>query len=116
MRGDYITKELIQLIKENPDLPVVSMVSGNIVADDSYAYWLGSFARCDIDEYMIDDWYGDGCVRFKSDDEEDTIIEGIAEYKYGDCTDDDNWKRAKEFLKTLWKKAIIVYIEAPNEY
>ena len=109
-----MTEELLKLIKENPDLPDVPMVHGEVVADDSYAYWMGAFNNCAIDEYMIDEWYGDGRVRFKSDEEDDTIIEGIAEYKYGDCTNEDNWNKAKEFLKTLWKKAIIVYIGLPD--
>lgn len=79
--------KLLELVKENPNLPIIPMVNYEIC---------------------------DGCVRFKSDAEEDTIAEGIAEYKYGDCTNVDNWKRAEDDLKTLWKKAIIVYIELPD--
>ena len=32
------TEELLELIKENPDLPVVPMVYGEIVGADSYLY------------------------------------------------------------------------------
>ena len=34
------TEELLKLIKENPDLPVVPMVNDEVVGDDSYRYWL----------------------------------------------------------------------------
>lgn len=105
--------KLLELVKQNPDLPIIPMVSYEICCGD-YNYWMASFSTCCVDEYIIDEWYGDGCVRFKSDEEEDTIVEGIAEYKYGDCTDVDNWKRAEDYLKILWKKAIIVYIELPE--
>lgn len=107
------TNKLLELVKENPDLPIIPMVNYEICSGD-YGYWMASFSTCSVEEYMIDEWYGDGCVRFKSDDEEDTILEGIAEHKYGDCTNVDNWKKAEDYLKTLWKKAIIVYIELPN--
>ena len=30
------TEQLLQLIKENPELPVVPMVDGEVVGDDSY--------------------------------------------------------------------------------
>lgn len=104
--------ELLKLVKENPELPIMAMVSGEVCGGNEYAYWMGSIHRCCIDEYLIDEWYGDGCVRFKSDADEDTIIEGIAEQKY-DGTDED-YDRAEEEIKTLWKRAIIVYVELPD--
>lgn len=105
--------KLIELIKENPDLPIIPMVNYE-VCPEGFNYWMASFSTCRIDEYMIDEWYGDGCVRFKSDGDNELIIEGIAEYEYGDCSNVDNWKKAEEYLKTLWKKAIIVFIELPD--
>lgn len=107
------TNKLLELVTENPDLPIIPMVNYEVCSED-YAYWMASFSTCSVEEYMIDEWYSNGCVRFKSDDEEDTIIEGIAKHKYGDCTNVDNWKKAEDYLKTLWKKAIIVYIELPD--
>ena len=107
------TQELIKLIKENPDLPIIPMVNYEVVGD-GYAYWAAEFSSPQVDEYIIDSWYGDGCIRFKSNGDEDTIIEGIAEIKYGDCTKEENWEKADQELKSMWKKAIIVYIETPN--
>lgn len=105
------TEKLIELIKQNPELSVVPMVYYEVVAEDC-GYWMGRIDSVRIDEYLIDPWYGDDCVRFKSDSDEDTIIEGIAEHKFGDCTNEKNWEKAKVYLKTLWEKAIICYIES----
>ena len=38
-------EELFRLMKEHPDLPVVPMVDSEIVADDCYTYWMGSWGR-----------------------------------------------------------------------
>ncbi len=35
------TKELLKLIEENPDLPIVPMVDAEVIGDDS-GYWLGN--------------------------------------------------------------------------
>lgn len=107
------TKILLKLCAENPDLPIVVCVDGEIVAGDDYAWWLGSIGSCTIDEYLIDDWYGDGCVRFRSDNDDDIIIEGIAERKY-EGTDED-YDKAEKLLPTLWKKAIVVRVYSWEE-
>lgn len=36
------TEELLKLIKENPDLPIVPMVDSEVVQDD-FGYWLGAW-------------------------------------------------------------------------
>ena len=46
-------EELFRLIKENPDLPILPMVDSEIVADDGYAQWTGSWGRAHIEEYYI---------------------------------------------------------------
>lgn len=38
-------EQLIQLIKENPDLPVVPMVYYDVV-NDEYGYWEGKWGKC----------------------------------------------------------------------
>lgn len=108
------TIELLKLIKENPDLDVLPMVSGDVVGGDDYVWWLGSLGKPFVDEFIIDDWYGDGCVRLRSESDEETIIEGIAEIKFGDCTNEENWRKAEEYLKGLWEKVIVVWIGQPG--
>lgn len=44
-------KNLLQLISENPDLPIVCMVESEIVGDGGYGRWLADFGACYIGEY-----------------------------------------------------------------
>jgi len=46
--------DLLQLIKENPDLPVIPMVDSDVVAGDEYGYWIGSIGKCEVREFAID--------------------------------------------------------------
>lgn len=109
---DKNIEKLIALASENPDLPILAMVDGEIVCGDEYGRWCAQIGECYVDEYLIDEWYGDDCVRFKSAGDEDTIIEGIAEIKYNGS--DEDYERAEEEIKTLWKKAIILNIDLPD--
>ena len=105
--------DLLQLMKENPDLPVIPMVDSDVVAGDEYGYWMGSIGKCEVREFAIDDWYGDGIVRYRDEPfAEENLIEGIAECKYDGK--DEGYKKAEEEVKSLWTKAIIIYIELPK--
>jgi hypothetical protein len=104
-----ITKELLELVKENPDLPIVPMVFYEVVAGDDFSYWLGKIVKVEIREFAIDYWYGDGAVKYKDDyDAEESLIEAIAEVKY-DGTEED-YEKASEEVKNIWTKAIIMFV------
>lgn len=102
-------KELLKLVEEHPDLPVIPMVDSDVVADDMYATWMGSFGRCYVGKYAIEEWRDEPRVLF---DDEEELIESIAEYKYNGT--DEDYKRAEEEAKELWQDAIIVYIGTPE--
>lgn len=106
-------EELFKLMQENPELPVVPMVDGEVVAGDEYARWIGAFGKAEVREYAIDEWYGDSLVRFRDDSgAEESLIEGIAEVKYGGTESD--YEKAKNEAEALWTKAIIVNIDLPE--
>ena len=104
--------ELLRLIAENPSLPVVPMVNSEVVADDDYAYWLGSFSSSTVDEYV--------CVneRFYTRDNQDEIEDDFSDYlcdDYPDMPDEEFYKMIHEKVEALpWTKAIIVYIDLPE--
>lgn len=104
--------ELLRLIAENPSLPVVPMVNSEVVADDDYAYWVGSFSSATVDEYV--------CVneRFYTRDSQDEIEDDFSDYlcdDYPDMPDEEFYKMIHEKVEALpWKKAIIVYIDLPE--
>lgn len=111
------TQELLKLVTENPELPIVPMVHGEVCADESY-YWLGEITRCEVNEYVIYDDYGNPRVIFK-DDTEDLYAEIYDEYydeiKYETISEREREEFAES--RTLaridslaWKKAIILYI------
>lgn len=103
--------ELIKVIKQNPDLPIVPMVDGGIPGDDS-GYWLGVFGYAVVDEFVIS---RRDMVLFKSDDDVFYTLER--------CLTDDEFEKLPEteeecrpFYDALpWTKAIIVYINAVRE-
>lgn len=104
--------ELCKLIEENPELPVLARVNSDVCGiNDNYAWWLGEITSCRVEEYTTDEWGGDGCYRDRS--EEDIIIENIAEYKYDGS--EEAYRKAKEEVETMWKKAIMIHVEAFRE-
>lgn len=130
------TQLLLNLIKENPDLPVVPMVDYDVVGD-GYGRWLGSFGNCYVGEYTDYD------ERFYDDREEfeeryynnnDKELENkfnynprITEYsvEIGKRTKEEYEENCKnenllnEYLHTIsdkyFKKAIIVNIDLPKD-
>ena len=107
----YINKseELLKLVAENPDLPVVPMVDSEVCGGDEYGYWLGEFGRSEVGEYALFD------DRYFTDREE--LEERYADYvadDYPEMSDEDFFAMVKEKTKDWWIKAILVYIETPD--
>ncbi len=106
-------EELLRLIEENPDLPVIPAVNGELVCSDQYKWWMGSWGDCCIKEYI----HGTESYHFKDD---------FDYYDYAgvlcDCisdTDKDFYELPREevikaYEALPWKKAIIVYITLPE--
>lgn len=111
------TREFLELVKQNPDLPIVPMVDSEIVADDGYAWWLGSFACASVGEYVSIKMRGE--LRFFTKDEQDEIEEffadNLADERDYDLHEREIEKLAHEQAENLpWVKAIIVYIKLPE--
>ena len=111
------TQDFLELVKQNPDLPIVPMVDSEIVADDGYAWWLGSFGCASVGEYVCIKMYGEN--RFFTKDEQDEIEEyfadNLADERDYDLHESEIEKLAHEQAENLpWVKAIIVYIKLPE--
>lgn len=104
-------QNLIKLSTENPTLKIIPMVNYEVIADDGYCYWTGSWEDACIDEVYV----SDERIYFKSTDAEDL------EQKYIDNNCDDDsipeeivFKNAEEYVKELpWERVIVVYINTP---
>lgn len=105
-----MTNELIKLIQENPELPIVPMVDSDVVCDDG-GYWMGAWGCCEVTEYYL----GREKVHFRDDDEEDVLNDLVGcEYSLDpqgrDIYDlsDEEWD--KLYQSVPWVKCIVVYI------
>lgn len=110
-------KELFELIRERPDLPIVAMVDSEIVQDDG-GYWLGEWGKCEIDKYIVHEDYG---VIFYDKGNPDTVDIFEKYFDYAECgideelPDEKALPLMKEKIDTLhWTEAIIVYIVLPE--
>ena len=129
------TEKLLNLIKENPELPVVTMVDSDVVADDC-GRWMGKFGFCEVGEYTLyDDRYFEDRDDFKEayyDCNDDELCEKfnfdprITEYSVArgehDAKDlainNDNEKLLETYLDEIaekyFTKAIIVNVDLPD--
>lgn len=99
-------EELLQLIAENPGLPLLPMVYYEVVGEDC-GNWAGRWKESFIDHYIID---GEQ-IRFKSEEDANEMAERLLPpNEYENMTDG----QIEKFYDSLpWKKAIIVYIDLP---
>lgn len=100
--------ELFKLMQENPDLPIVPMVDGEIAEDDG-GWWLGAWGTAHVDGYLI----ARKQVIFKSDDDVfDTLERFMSDAEFEALPEAEN--ECRPYYDSLpWKKAIIVYITLP---
>ena len=102
-------KKLIQLIQENPDLPVIPLVHQDVYLGDDYAYSLGELVAPSIDEVLSgesDTFYIRSEVRSKED-----VLYDRTEYteEWVDNATDAEIDQAFDSLP--WKRVIIVYVD-----
>lgn len=71
--------EIIKLIEQYPDLPIVPMVDSEVVADDSYSTWMGKWGSCYVTEYYL----GRERVHFKDYDDEEEVLDDMVGCRYG---------------------------------
>lgn len=104
-------KELLKLIEENPNLRIVPMVDSEIVADDGFAWWVGSWGKAQVDEI----YSSDERLYLRSEDE-DTLVENLYDNMEveGSLTDGEIYELAKKEVGGYkWEKVITVKIDLP---
>ena len=103
---DHI-KELLKLIEENPDLPVVAWVHNEVVGGDC-GRWLGCFSKPHITEYVLVEMYSDQPETVYKDNTEPYEDYLRKETNMADET-------IAEFINNIqWTKAIAVNIDLPE--
>ena len=107
-------KEIVKLIGEHPDLPVVPMVGQDIVAD-SFGEWTAEVGEAEIKKICI---YEDAVICY---DENTLKTAGLLDLDYetlgipdGMSSGEAN-RRLKAFIDSLdWLEVIIVHVEMPT--
>lgn len=100
--------QILDLMKQNPHLPVIPMVYSDVVQDDGWAYWMGSWDRADIDQYLVHN----GRMFFKDEDDAYDVLERIGYPCSVDEMTNEEIDAAYDSLP--WNKAIFVYIKEPE--
>lgn len=103
-------KHLIQLMDENPDLPVIPMVGQDIVADCT-GEWVAHFGKAEIKKMCI---YGEKVI-FREEKNAIKTVEALElEWLTEGRTREESIERLNGYLDELdWLEAIIVHIETP---
>ena len=119
-------ENLQKLISENPELPVFAKVDGEVVCDDSFAWWLGSIGTAELGEYVIynERFYDekeDFCEQYYEHND-DEICE-IFDFENAYTLSPENQKAVDDYLMKIadkiFVKAIFVCVGLPdvgNEY
>ncbi len=112
------TQKLLKLVAENPDLPILPMVHGEMCEDDSH-YWAGEIKSCEVNEYIVYEFdWGESRIIFK-DDTEDVYSELYDQYYSEVARETISERERDEYAESraladieafAWKKAIILYI------
>ena len=104
-------KEILKLIDEHPDLPVIPMVGQDIVADCT-GEWVAHFGKAEVKKMCI---YGEKVVFREWKNAIKTVealeLEGLTEGR----TREESLDKLNGYLDELdWLEAIIVHIETPT--
>lgn len=103
---DYIA-ELLDLIERRPELPIIPMVDGEIVADDYCARWMGSWGMSEITKYIR----GDEHIFFYDEyDMEDALREIVGDDWFDASTKE---KDLEKYRSLAWVECISVNINTP---
>ena len=95
---------LLDLMKENPNLPVVPMVETEVVAGGEYAWWLGSWGHARVDKY----YEADEHIYFYDENDIEPLIEDVKGWDWYETATDD--EALEEYRNLPWVKCIVVNI------
>lgn len=99
-------ENLLELIEKNPDLPIIPFVDSEVVADDTYTWWMADFGIVEITEYVMG---SDGQVYEKEEEPEEPKDDVLFDF-YPDYEDWSDEKIEETYKNLPWEKCIAVHI------
>ena len=105
--------ELFRLMQENPDLPVIPFVDGEIVGGDDWGRWMGAWGSASVDGYLFprNEWEP---VLLRSDDDVFVTLEKYLADEELDKLPEREDECRKIYDALPWEKAIVVNINLPD--
>lgn len=102
--------ELLQLIKDNPNLPILPFVATECCFDDSYNYWMAEWGKSRVSKYYVSN------EMVYSYEDYETLVEKWIDDNYEDypdLSDEELQKKAEEIVNSYeWIDAILVWINS----
>ena len=100
--------KLLQLIKENPTLPILPFVATECCSDDSYGFWMAEWGEPKVSKYYISN------EMVYSYEDYDYLVEKWIDDNYDDypdLSDEELQKKAEGIVNSYeWVDAILVWI------
>lgn len=106
-------EQLLSLMKENPDLPVIPMIDAEICADDS-GYWMGKWNFAEVHEYLIPKNENESLIFKDECYSEEALEKYLTTKEFDSLLEEDDNAIKKVYNELPWKKAIFVYISLPD--
>ena len=100
------TLHLLELIRQNPDLPVVPLVYSECIYECDYRYYLAKWGRAYVGEYAT---YSERFYTDRDDLKEDYL--GYNDEDFDGLDEAEIEAKLNEILDPYWVKAIIVDID-----
>lgn len=100
------TELFLNLVKENPTLPIMPMVDTEVVAGDNYCWWCARFGESFVGHYYNNDEH---CIIREHDDDYDIFDECFDIDDFDVNISDEEIEKIVDELK--WIKAILVKID-----
>ena len=104
-------EELFRLMQEHPELPILPIVDGCIIADEG-GYWLGAWGSAQVDEYVIAE--RSGRILFKGDGDVFCTLEEYLGYDEFEALPEKESECRSRYDSLPWIKAIVVFINLPE--
>jgi hypothetical protein len=103
---------LLQLIAENPGLPIVPMVATDCVSDDSFSCWMAEWGEARVDKYWVADERIYSYIQDIDELQEDWVDNNYEDYPEGTEYETLIGIAKKEIDGYDWVDAIIIYINS----
>lgn len=104
MKTNDVNAKLARLLTANPELPIVAMVSWDVVGGDEYSWWNGSVFDADIDKV----WEGEDGRMWTWDEATDEPFEFLEHYG---IEEESDAKAIERIEKLPWRKVIVVCVD-----